>query len=138
MIHYSPDGNTLIGVDEYGREFSHNKLESAWFSSMLVTLDAQQQAARDNSAAALDYNQKLGNVQGPLNAGQGPAVYTVPAKPLQKIVSDTGAVTYAPFDPPLADLVIPKTTPSQVNTAGVSLTTYDMVLRMYRKMFPEA
>jgi hypothetical protein len=138
MIQYSSDGNTLIGVDEKGREFSHNKTESAWFSSMLVTLDEQQQAARDNAAAALDYNQKLGNIQGPLNAGQGPAVYIVPATPLQKIVSDTGAVTYAPFDPPLADLVIPKTTPSQVNTVGMSLSEYDMVLRMYQKMFPDA
>src|ERR1019366_4179943 len=50
---------------------------------------------------------------------------TAPPKPLQKIVSDTGVVSFAPFDPPLADLVIPKTIPSQVNTADTGLTTYD-------------
>jgi hypothetical protein len=138
MIRYSQDGNALIGVDEQGREFSHNKLEGAWFSSMLVILDAQMQAEKVNAVALQAYNQALANIQGPLDAGQGSAVYAVPMKPLQQIVSDTGAVTYAPFDPPLADLVIPKTTPSQVNTAAVSLTTYDMVLRMYQKMFPDA
>jgi hypothetical protein len=59
-----------------------------------------------------------------------------PAKPLQKIVSDTGVVSFTPFDPPLADLVIPKTTPSQVNTAGTAITTYDMVKRLYDQAFP--
>src|ERR1035437_1806851 len=112
------NGNILIGVDGNGNAFSHAVTEGQPYSDMLVTLDAQQQAARDNMLAKMDYSQKLANVQGPLDVGQGPVNPIPPAKPLQKIVSDTGVVSFTPFDPPLADLVIPKTTPSQVNTAG--------------------
>jgi hypothetical protein len=137
MIQRSSDGNTLTGVDN-GKSFSHNKMEGAPFDEMLVTLDAQMQAERENTQTLLDYNQKLGNVQGPLDAGQAPAGTPVaPPKPQAKIVSDTGVVSSAPFDPPLADLVIPKTTPSQVNTgAGGGLSDHDMLLRLYQVAFP--
>ena len=138
MIQYDTDGTTLFYIDADGKKFSHYFTEGKPYSDMLVTLDAQQQAIRDNAATLQSYSEALSRVQGPLDAGQGPANPIAPPKPLQKIVSDTGVVSFAPFDPPLADLVIPKTIPSQVNTADNGLTMYDMVLRMYRKMFPDA
>ena len=137
MIIYSLDGNTLIGVDDKGKEFSHNKTEGNWFSDMLVILGAQQQAVLDNAATLLGYNQALAQVQGPLDVGQGPANPVAPPKPQCKFVSDIGNVTFGPFVPALADLIIPTTSPSHVNTGTVGLTTYDMVLRMYQKEFPQ-
>ena len=138
MIQYDTDGTTLFYIDANGKKFSHYFTEGKPYSDMLVTLDVQQQAIKENAATLQGYNEALSRIQGPLDAGQGPANPIAPPKPLQKIVSDTGVVSFAPFDPPLADLVIPKTTPSQVNTADTGLTTYDMVLRMYQKMFPGA
>jgi|ERR1035437_620154 hypothetical protein len=136
MIHYSPDGNTLIGIDDKGKEFSHNKMDGTWFSSMETTLSAQKVAEAENIAAVNDYNQKLGNIQMNVDAGRADQSPPAPAKPQQKIVSDMGIVTYVPFDPPLADLVIPKTTPTQINTPGADgLTAYDMLFRIYHHMF---
>jgi hypothetical protein len=135
MIQYSPDGNTLIGVDDKGKEFSHNKTDSAWFSSMLVTLGLQKQNELDNTATLQKYNQDLANIQGPLDVGQFIGTPVAPDKPQQKFVSDMGKVTYGPFDPPLADLNIPKTTPTQVNTPDGGLTSYDMLSRIYHHMF---
>jgi hypothetical protein len=138
MIQYDTDGTTLFYIDANGKKFSHYFTEGKPYSDMLVTLDAQQQAIRDNTLAANSYNASLATMQTSVDAGQADKAPPVSEKPLQKIVSDTGVVSFAPFDPPLADLVIPKTTPSQVNTADTGLTTYDMVLRMYQKMFPDA
>jgi len=135
MIQYSPDGNTLIGVDDKGKEFSHNKTDSAWFSSMLVTLGLQKQNELDNAATLQKYNQDLGNIQGPLDVGQFKGTPVAPTKPQQKFISDVGTVTYGPFDPPLADLNIPKTDPTQVNTPDGGLTAYDMLSRIYHHMF---
>jgi hypothetical protein len=132
MIHYSPDGNSLIGVDNKGKEFSHNKMDGTWFSSMETILSAQKVAEAENIAAVNDYNQKLGNAQ--INIGR--PGFVLPDKPQQKFVDDMGIVTYGPFDPPLADLVIPKTTPTQINTPGADgLTAYDMLSRIYHHMF---
>lgn len=131
MIHYSPDGNSLIGVDNKGKEFSHNKMDGTWFSSMETTLSAQKVAEAENIAAVNDYNQKLGNAQ--INIGR--PGFVLPDKPQQKFVDDMGKVTYGPFDPPLADLVIPKTTPTQINTPDGGLTAYDMLFRIYHHMF---
>jgi len=136
MIKYSSDGNTLIGVDDKGKEFSHNKTDSAWFSSMLVTLGLQKQNELDNAKIIQKYNQDLSNIQGPLDVGQFTGTPVAPDKPQQKFVDDMGKVTYAPFDPPLADLVIPKTTPTQINTPGADgLSAYDMLSRIYHHMF---
>src|ERR1035437_5038695 len=135
MIQYSPDGNTLIGVDDKGKEFSHNKTDSTWFSSMLVTLGLQKQNELDNAAILQKYNQDLSNIQGPLDVGQFKGTPVDPDKPQQKFISDVGTVTYGPFDPPLADLNIPKTDPTQVNTPDGGLTDYDMLIRIYHHMF---
>src|SRR5665647_1146557 len=136
MIQYSPDGNTLIGVDDKGKEFSHNKTDGSLFSNMLVTLGLQKQNELDNAATLQKYNQDLGNIQGPLDVGQFTGTPVAPQKPQCKIISDVGTVTYVPFDPPLADLRIPKTNPTQINEPGDGgLTTYDMVSRIYHHMF---
>ena len=136
MIQYSPDGNTLIGVDDKGKEFSHNKTDGSSFSNMLVTLGLQKQNELDNSATLQKYNQDLGNIQGPLDVGQFTGTPVAPVKPQCKIISDMGTVTYVPFDPPLADLNIPKTTPTQINTPGADgLSAYDMLSRIYHHMF---
>ena len=136
MIQYSPDGNTLIGVDDKGKEFSHNKTDGSWFSSMLVTLGLQKQNELDNTATLQKYNQDLGNIQGPLDVGQFTGTPVAPNKPQRKFIDDMGKVTWGPFDPPLADLVIPKTTPTQINTPlDGGLTAYDMLSRIYHHMF---
>jgi len=135
MIQYSPDGNSLIGVDDKGKEFSHNKTDGSWFSNMLVTHGLQQQNESDNAAILQKYKDDLQNIQGPLDAGQFTGTPVAPNKPQCKIISDVGTVTFVPFDPPLADLVIPKTTPTQVNTPDGGLTSYDMLSRIYHHMF---
>ena len=135
MIQYSPDGNTLTGVDDKGKEFSHNKTDGTWFSSMLVTLGLQKQNELDNAATLQKYNQDLSNIQGPLDVGQFKGTPVAPTKPQCKFISDVGTVTYGPFDPPLADLNIPKTDPTQVNTPDGGLTAYDMLFRIYHHMF---
>jgi hypothetical protein len=56
-------------------------------------------------------------------------------------VSDTGEVSYTPFVPPLPDLVVPKTAASgaiAAPTLDKQAVMYNMVLAMFRKMFPEA
>jgi hypothetical protein len=136
MIRYSSDGNSLIGVDDKGKEFSHSKTDSAWFSSMLITHGSQQQNESDNAATLQGYKDALQNIQGPLDAGQFIGTPVAPPKPQCKFIDDMGKVTYGPFDPPLADLVIPKTTPTQINTPGDNdLTAYDMLSRIYHHMF---
>ena len=137
-IQYTADGQSLTYLDSTGATITVYYLDSR-FAGLLAIQGAQRAATVENIAAVNDYNQKLGDVQGPLDAGKGPANPTAPAKPLKKIVSNTGTVSFVAFDPPLADLVIPKTTPGQVNGPGTGgLTIYDMVLRMYQKMFPGA
>jgi hypothetical protein len=107
-------------------------MDGTWFSSMETILSAQKVAEAENIAAVNDYNQKLGNAQ--INIGR--PGFVLPDKPQQKFVDDMGIVTYGPFDPPLADLVIPKTTPTQINTPGADgLTAYDMLSRIYHHMF---
>src|ERR1035437_1861404 len=138
MIQYDTDGRTLFYNDANGNKIWHNFMDGTPYEDMLNVRNAQLQAVAENTAATNDYSQKLANVQTNVDAGRGGQAPAAPPKPLQKIVSDTGVVSFAPFAPPLADLVIPKTTPSQVNTADTGLTTYDMVLRMYQKMFPDA
>src|ERR1035437_3783032 len=56
MIQYDTDGTTLFYIDANGKKFSHYFTEGKPYSDMLVTLDAQQQAIRDNTLAANSYN----------------------------------------------------------------------------------
>ena len=157
MIQYDKDGVTLFYIDINGKRVSHYFMDGTAYSDMLDIRSAQLQAVAENTAATNDYNQKLANVQTNVDAGRGGQAPAAPPKPLAKIVSDTGVVSFAPFDPPLADLVIPKTIPTQVNAPGdvvnrsippTSAATdtankqtaimYNMILAMFRKMFPDA
>jgi hypothetical protein len=156
MIQYDKDGVTLFYIDTNGKRVSHYFMEGTPYSDMLDIRSAQLSAMAENTAAVNDYNQKLANVQLNVDAGRG-AGLAAPTKPLQKIVSDTGVVSSAPFDPPLADLIVPVTVPSTVNAPGpvvnrsippTSAATdtankqtaimYNMILAMFRKMFPDA
>src|ERR1035438_6873134 len=112
MIQFDKDGVTLFYIDASGTKISHNFMEGTAYNDMLTILGAQKQAAIDNTQGVSNYNTALANAQISVNAGRG-ATVTAPPKPLQKIVADAdGTVTYVPFVPPLADLVIPVTTPS--------------------------
>ena len=64
-----------------------------------------------------------------------------------KIVSDTGDVSYAPFDPPLKDLVpaVPsRPAPSSGSIVSASAPPdkqaimYNMILALFHKAFPDA
>jgi hypothetical protein len=146
MIQFDKDGVTLYYVDADGKKISHYFMEGAAYGEMLSVRDAQLQVVRENALAQANYNTTLTNLQ--LNVNASGIALPAPAKPLQKVVSDTGVVSYTPFVPPLADLVIPPpaapgSVHGLVNTgAAVPPDTqailYNMVLAMFRKMFPEA
>ncbi len=141
MIQFDKDGVTLFYIDANGNRIAHNYMEGQAYTEMLVVRSAQQQAATDNAQAVANYNNVLANVQISVNAGRGDTV-TAPAKPLQKVVADAnGAVTYVPFVPALADIVIPKTVPSG-SIAAPSLDKqtimYNMITALFRKAFPDA
>ena len=139
MIQFDKDGVTLVGYDANGNRFSHNYLEGALYDNMLCTRSAQLAAARENAQAIANYNTVLGTIQASADAGRPHD--SAPTKPLQKVVSDTGEVSYVPFVPPLADLVAPVTTGSgSIVTPAVDKQAimYNMILAMFRKEFPEA
>ena len=141
MIQLDKDGVTLFYIDTSGQRVAHNYMEGQAYCDMLTIRSAQLQAATENNQAVANYNNVLANVQISVTAGRGDTV-TAPAKPLQKVVADAdGAVTYVPFVPALADLVIPKTVPSG-SIAAPSLDKqtimYNMICAMFRKAFPDA
>jgi hypothetical protein len=82
-----------------------------------------------------------------VNAGKGGAELA-PAKPTMQVVSDTGVITFVPFDPPLADLVMPTPVPqtsmvdqiaaARAATPDKEAIMYNMILAMFRKEFPGA
>ncbi len=139
MIQFDKDGVTLVGYDANGNRFAHNYLEGTLYDGMLNTRSAQLAAARENTQAVGNYNTVLGTIQASVDAGRPHD--SAPPKPLQKVVSDTGDVSYVPFVPPLADLVVPVTTGSgSIVTPAVDKQAimYNMILAMFRKEFPEA
>jgi hypothetical protein len=141
MIQFDKDGVTLFYFDASGQRVAHYYTEGQAYSNMLTIRDAQNQAISENNQAVANYNNVLANVQISVTAGRGDTV-TAPAKPLQKVVADAdGAVTYVPFVPALADLVIPKTVPSG-SIAAPSLDKqtimYNMICALFRKAFPDA
>jgi hypothetical protein len=141
MIQFDKDGVTLFYFDASGQRVAHYYTEGQAYADMLTIRSAQLQAASENAQAVSNYNNVLANVQISVTAGRGDTV-TAPAKPLQKVVADAdGAVTYVPFVPALADLVIPKTVPSG-SIAAPSLDKqtimYNMICAMFRKAFPDA
>jgi len=147
MIQFDQNGVTLFYIDASGQRVAHGYTEGQAYADMLTIRSAQLQAVSDNNQAVANYKQALANVQISVTAGFGNTV-TAPTKPLQKVVADAdGAVTYVPFVPALADLVIPKTVPSTVqglvNTsqpAPIDKQTimYNMITALFRKAFPDA
>ena len=141
MIQYDKDGVTLFYLDATGKKISHNFLEGTAYDDMLNVRGAQLQALRENTQAVANYNTVLANVQVSVDASRPHDA--APAKPLQKVVSDTGEVSYTPFEPALADLVTPvPNAPSSGKIAVVvpdkNAIMYNMILAMFRKMFPDA
>jgi len=151
MVQYDKDGVTLFYIDANGKRVSHYFMEGKAYAAMADIRSAQLSAASENSRAAADYAEKLATAQ--INIGR--PGFVLPVKPLQKVVSDTGEVSFAPFDPPLPDLVIPTVT--QVSSAPLAsgglmgamvaqganvpdtqAIMYNMILAMFRKMFPDA
>jgi hypothetical protein len=140
MIQFDKDGVTLYYVDANGKKLSHYFMEGTAYGEMLNVRDAQLQAIQENTQTEANYKTTLGNLQLNLNASPS-ATVVAPPKPLQKVVSDTGEVSYTPFVPPLADLVVPKVAPSgpiAVPTVDKQAIMYNMILAMFRKLFPEA
>lgn len=151
MIQFDTNGVTLFYIDANGQRVAASYTDTERYSTMLTVRGSQQQATLENALVVTNYKAALSAIQGTIDmgrAGQNPDVpTTAPPKPLQKVVSDTGEVSYTPFVPPLADLVIPKTSPSTVaglvNTAvpapvDKNAVMYNMILAIFRKMFPEA
>jgi len=141
MIQYDKDGVTLFYVDANGKKCSHNLMEGAPYSDMVIVRDAQLQAIRENTQTAANYETALANAQVSVDAGH---TVPAPAKPLMKVVGDTGDTTFLPFDPPLKDLV-PAAPTKSLPSGGIKVETpdkqailYNMVFAMFRKMFPDA
>jgi len=142
MIQYDRDGVTLFYLDSNGKKIAHNFMEGAAYDDMVKVRDAQLQVIRENTQTAANYATALDNAQQSVNAGRP---VDAPPKPLQKVVGDTGEVSYAPFDPPLKDLVIPAVKPLNPADNKIALPSldkqaimYNMILAMFRKMFPDA
>ena len=138
MIQYDKDGATLFYIDAKGTKISAGVFDGKKYNDMDGIMLQQIAAVGENSHAVEAYNSNLQAAQTSVNAGR-PA--DAPPKPLQHLVSDTGESTYAPFAPPLADLVPLKVTaPSSgtiaVPTVDTQAIMYAMITAIYRKMFP--
>ena len=138
MIQYDKDGATLFYIDAKGTKISAGVFDGKKYNDMDGIMLQQIAAVGENSHAVEAYNSNLQTAQTSVNAGR-PA--DAPPKPLQHLVSDTGESTYAPFAPPLADLVPLKVTaPSSgtiaVPTVDTQAIMYAMITAIYRKMFP--
>jgi hypothetical protein len=140
MITFDKDGVTLIGYDASGNKFTHNYLEGDPYDIMLSTLNAQQQAARDNATAVDAYNTALATAQ--LNENAGRPHDAPPVAPQQKIVTDLGVVSYAPFVPALAAFVPLVSTPSGRLVAPAppdpNAVMRTQVNLIFHKLFPDA
>ena len=150
MIQFEADGLTLVDSSS-GKTASWKDGQA--YNDMLVIRDAQLEAGRENAATAASYASLLSQAQAAVNFGHDTAA---PAKPNMKVVTDSGTTGYAPFLPPLADLVLPTVAPPPAAT-GTALQVlmgnataiapappsqldlmYNMLLAMFRKEFPGA
>src|ERR1035437_3232069 len=100
MIKYAADGATLIGPDGPVSLFGGDA-----YNKLLLIFGAQSQANTDNLQKLSTYNVVLANQQQLVKTSG--VVQIAPIKPLMRVVSDTGVVSYQAFVPPLADLVQP-------------------------------
>lgn len=141
MIQYDRDGATLFYIDTNGNRVSHGPYDGQPYADMLSVMGAQQQAGRENYLATANYNTALANAQISVNAGRA-GMELAPTKPQQKVVSDTGVVSYSPFTPPLVDLMPLKTSGPGGSIAAPSIDKltimYNMIQAMFKKMFPDA
>jgi hypothetical protein len=147
MIQFDTDGVTLFYIDANGNKISQNFMSGQPYTDWLNIRDEQLAAARSNTQAAANYATALANAQISVNAGKGGAELA-PAKPTMQVVSDTGVVTFEPFEPPLADLVMPTPVPqtsmvdqiaaARAATPDKQAIMYNMILAMFRKEFPGA
>lgn len=135
------DGTTLFYIDANGQRVEARLFQGTAYQDMLTVMDAQIQASRRNNAAYSSYAGAVANAQGTIDIGRTPEPLPVP--PLMMVVSDTGATTYVPFDPPLPKLVVPAPIPPpppfQRDTSDDDklASIYIMVSALYRKEFPE-
>jgi hypothetical protein len=138
MIQYDKDGATVFYIDDKASKISAGPTDPDKYMALLTIMDAQIAAVTENKTAADLYTQAVKNAQISVDAGR-PAP-ELPVKPKQKIVADTGAVSYVPFAPPLPDIVNhdENTIASQPFVAGVDKQAimYAMITAIYRKMFP--
>jgi hypothetical protein len=147
MIQFDTDGVTLFYIDANGNKISQSFMSGQPYTDWLNIRDEQLAAARSNTQAAANYATALANAQISVNAGKGGAELA-PAKPTMQVVSDTGVITFVPFDPPLADLVMPTPVPqtsmvdqiaaARAATPDKEAIMYNMILAMFRKEFPGA
>jgi hypothetical protein len=145
-IQFDTDGVTLFYIDATGKRVAHGFMEGQVYSDMLTVRSAQIEAVQENAAAVSAYGVLLTSAQGQVDAGRPPAA--PPTKPLMKVVDNQGSVTHVPFDPPLADLVMPSAAqpPSMTDqilvaraaTPDKQAIMYNMILAMFRKEFPGA
>ena len=138
MIQYDKDGATLFYIDSTGTKISASVFDGKKYTDMESVQQAQLAAVTENARAVEAYNLALSNAQVSVNAGRAA---TAPPKPLEHLVDDLGASTYAPFVPPLGDLVpLAVNDPSSGTIAQPSVDNQAIMLAMltaiYRKMFP--
>ena len=147
QIQFDTDGVTLFYIDASGNKVTASFMAGGAYSDMLAIRDEQVAAETVNAQAATNYNNALANAQVSVNAGKGGAELA-PTKPTMKVVSNTGVVTFEPFQPPLADLVMPTPAPAKSMIDQIAATRaatpdtqaimYNMILAMFRKEFPGA
>jgi hypothetical protein len=147
MINFDTDGVTLFYTDASGNKVTQSFMAGQPYTDWLNIRDEQLAAVRTNTQAAANYTTALANAQISVNAGKGGAELA-PAKPTMQVVSDTGVITFVPFDPPLADLVMPtaaaqtslmdQIAAARAATPDKQAVMYNMILAMFRKEFPGA
>lgn len=143
MVQYDKDNITLFYIDKDGKRVAYSYTQGVEYDNLVKVRDAQLQAIRENTQAVANYQTTLDNVQQSVSAGREVAA---PPKPLAKIVSDTGDVSFTPFDPPLKDIVPYKATAAPSSGSIVSANPgvdkqaimYNMILAIFRKLFPDA
>jgi hypothetical protein len=143
MIQYDKDGASFIDPTT-GRRVT--VFEQPAHQDLQDILDLQMNAVTANKDAADYYNTAIKGLQVSVDAGRADQIPPAPTKPLMRVVSDTGSVTYTPFVPPLPDLVIPTAphTPTAIEaieaaraaTVDKQAVMYAMITAIYRKMFP--
>ncbi len=103
IIQYTSDFTSVTYLDATGATVTVPFTDGQRFSDLVAIRGMQVQALADNQAAAAAYNLAVQNAQISVNAGRGPPA--LPAKPQQKVVSNTGAVSFVDFNPPLLSIV---------------------------------